>query len=68
MAAAAMTLSEDSVTMVASLSGAWIKEGSMTIQVGAAAPRFTLRSHTGQERTVPDGTGANLLVFYRGDW
>ncbi len=40
----------------------------MTIQVGAAAPRFTLRSHTGQERTVPDGTGANLLVFYRGDW
>jgi peroxiredoxin len=40
----------------------------MAIQTGAQAPGFRLRNQTGEERTVPDGAGTNLLVFYRGDW
>lgn len=40
----------------------------MVVAVGDRAPHVTLKSQDGRERIVPDGEGANLLVFYRGDW
>ncbi len=40
----------------------------MTVAIGTLAPRATLQSHLGGERTIPDEAGTNLLVFYRGDW
>jgi len=39
-----------------------------TLNIGTTLPSITLRAQDGAERTLPDGAGANLLVFYRGDW
>lgn len=35
---------------------------------GAPLPAFTLADQDGEQRSLPDGSGASLLVFYRGDW
>ena len=39
-----------------------------TLKQGIALPAVTLRAQDGSERSLPDPAGANLLVFYRGDW
>lgn len=39
-----------------------------TLALGLPLPPFTLRAQDGSERSLPDHTGPNLVVFYRGDW
>jgi peroxiredoxin len=39
-----------------------------TLKSGMALPAFSLAAQDGSSRSLPDATGPNLLVFYRGDW
>jgi peroxiredoxin len=39
-----------------------------TLKSGMPLPAFSLTAQDGSSRSLPDGTGPNLLVFYRGDW
>jgi len=43
---------------------------SDTLKVGAAAPRFTLRTQKGEPWSLDQalGTGPVLLAFHRGTW
>lgn len=38
------------------------------LEIGTILPAFSLSSQHGLNRSLPDTAGANLLVFYRGDW
>ena len=39
-----------------------------TLKVGAPMLAFVLSAQDGSTRSLPDPSGPNLLVFYRGDW
>jgi peroxiredoxin len=39
-----------------------------TLKIGTLLPEFVLSAQDGSTRSLPDGSGPNLLVFYRGDW
>jgi peroxiredoxin len=39
-----------------------------TLMPGAGLPAFSLLAQDGTSRSLPDPSGPNLLVFYRGDW
>jgi peroxiredoxin len=39
-----------------------------TLKIGALLPAFALLAQDGSTRPLPDPSGPNLLVFYRGDW
>jgi peroxiredoxin len=39
-----------------------------TLKTGMLVPAFVLSAQDGSTRSLPDGSGPNLLVFYRGDW
>jgi len=39
-----------------------------TLKPGTRLPTFTLPAQDGSNRSLPDSSGPNLLVFYRGDW
>ena len=39
-----------------------------TLQTGMRLPTFSLLGQDRSTRSVPDPSGPNLLVFYRGDW
>jgi peroxiredoxin len=38
------------------------------LKVGMRLPTFALAAQDGTTRSLPDPSGPNLLVFYRGDW
>jgi peroxiredoxin len=38
------------------------------LKTGMRLPAITLAAQDGSNRSLPDGSGPNLLVFYRGDW
>jgi len=39
-----------------------------TLKMGVRLPAFSLLAQDGSTRALPDRSGPNLLVFYRGDW
>lgn len=39
-----------------------------TLRAGTVLPTFALLAQDGSTRSLPDTSGPNLLVFYRGDW
>jgi peroxiredoxin len=39
-----------------------------TLKAGVRLPAFNLLAQDGSARALPDRSGPNLLVFYRGDW
>ena len=39
-----------------------------TLKTGTPLPAFALLAQDGSIRSLPEHTGPNLLVFYRGDW
>jgi peroxiredoxin len=39
-----------------------------TLKIGTALPTFGLLAQDGSTASLPDPSGPNLLVFYRGDW
>ncbi len=39
-----------------------------TLKTGTLLPSFRLQAQDGSSRSLPDPSGPNLLVFYRGDW
>ena len=39
-----------------------------TLKTGMLLPAFVLSAQDGSTRSLPDLSGPNLLVFYRGDW
>jgi peroxiredoxin len=38
------------------------------LKIGTVLPAFELVAQDGSIRALPDLSGPNLLVFYRGDW
>lgn len=38
------------------------------LKIGTPLPAFALSAQDGSSRSLPDRSGHNLLVFYRGDW
>jgi peroxiredoxin len=38
------------------------------LKTGAPLPAFSLLAQDRSARALPDPSGPNLLVFYRGDW
>jgi peroxiredoxin len=38
------------------------------LKIGTLLPAFALSAQDGSTRSLPDPSGPNLLVFYRGDW
>jgi peroxiredoxin len=41
---------------------------STALKTGTRLPDITLPAQDGSNRSLPDGVGPNLLIFYRGDW
>jgi peroxiredoxin len=39
-----------------------------TLKTGMRLPTFSLAAQDRSNRSLPDPSGPNLLVFYRGDW
>jgi|GEM_PF-4737012 len=39
-----------------------------TLKIGMRLPTLTLPAQDRSTRSLPDPSGPNLLVFYRGDW
>ncbi len=38
------------------------------LKIGMRLPSFRLVAQDGSNRSLPDHSESNLLVFYRGDW